>query len=153
MAVSGSKSGSFAGQRERQSRFAGSERWLPTWLGPYKEAYADLFDRDGNLRPEGSEYGEYVQFKCKDEAEQKRLDEVAQGRTYDAFLEEAAELATAYASAAYKVCYADQLDDRARCGFMKVVSAADLGAPLEKDILKRAKKALADWNSGSDSCG
>jgi hypothetical protein len=104
-------------------------------LGPYGAAYQALFGDEGQLLTSSPQYKKYV-----------ALETCSGSRTYDDYFADAVELASVYIRAAFKVYSADELDTQLRKKFRTVIHSADLGAPLEKDILKEAKQALADWD-------
>lgn len=109
-------------------------------IGPYPKAL-------GDLRPDSPQYQEYIKFKAPPGTTQERLEDYGhlQGKTYDDFYNQAVELAGVYVQAAWKIYDSDELDDKVREKFLNVVRNADLSAPLEKNILKKAKAELKKW--------
>ena len=103
-------------------------------FGPYGTAYRNLFDSSGVLKPKDAAFRKYI-----------GLEGLNTGRTYDAYWDEAAELATIYIQAAFRVYCANNIDDTLRQNFRQVVCSADLGSPLEKGVLQAARQALSAW--------
>jgi hypothetical protein len=103
-------------------------------FGPYGTAYRALFDGTGALQPEAAAYRKYI-----------GLEGLNTGRTYDAYWDEAVDLAKMYIQAAHRVYCANDIDDTLRKKFRRVVRSADLGSPLERDILLVARQALSEW--------
>jgi hypothetical protein len=109
-------------------------------IGPYTKAL-------GDLGPESPRYQEYILLKPPPDTSPERLEdyEHLKDSTYDDFYKNAVELAGVYVRAAGKIYDSDELDDDLRKKFLRVVRNADLSAPLEKNILRKAKAALNDW--------
>lgn len=109
-------------------------------IGPYPKAL-------GDLGAESPRYQEYILLKPPSDTSPERLEdyEHLKDLTYDDFYKDAVELAGVYVRAAGKIYDSDELDDDLRKKFQKVVRNADLSAPLEKNILRKAKAALKDW--------
>ena len=109
-------------------------------LGPYPKALE-------NLKPGSSQYQEFIKLAAPPGTTPERLEDYRhlQGKTYDDFYKEAVELATVYVQAAWKIYDSEELDDKVREKFLQVVRNADLSAPLERNILKKAKAALKKW--------
>jgi hypothetical protein len=104
--------------------------------GPYGTAHTNLIKSDGSVRTDSQAYLDYIQ-----------LVPVNSGRAYDSYFAEALKLATVYIKAANRAYLAPELTDSVRESFLSVVQSADLGAPLEGNILERATAALAKWPS------
>ena len=121
------------------------ERWIKTlrrvmWTckywprGYYPQAHKHLFAPDGTPREDAPEYQKYVLLQ---DVKRKRKD------TYDGYLDAAVELAAAYVQAAYELYRAPNLDDGLRDIFRDVVANADLGFPLELNVLATTQKSLS----------
>ncbi len=108
-------------------------------VGPYVKAYEALA-RDGREKKRDN----IDLVPPKDASEEKRAmcDEIVGNRRYVDFFEDAVELACVYVRAAMRIYDLDELDDDGRRRFTDVVSGADLSAPLAKDILEGARRAL-----------
>ena len=102
---------------------------------PYEQACKALFDKQGNIKTGTTPYSKYI-----------ALEPLNNGNTYDTYLSEAIELAKIYVRAAFKLYDADEIDTLQRGRFSLVVQPADLGAPLDKDILRTASEALSHWD-------
>lgn len=109
--------------------------WLSKWIpwGWYRRAHRNLFDGDGTLRREGPEYREYI-----------ALEKVPGEGHYDDYLHEAIELSGLYVQAAFQLYRARRLNDPIREAFKDVIVNADLGAPLERDVLQTASAHLPE---------
>lgn len=110
-------------------------------VGPYVKAYEALA-KDSRAKER-----EYIDLAPpRDASEEKRAmyEEIVGKRRYMDFFEEAVELGCVYVKAALGVYDLDELDDHGRKRFTDVVSSADLSAPLEKDILRDARRALGE---------
>jgi hypothetical protein len=105
-------------------------RWM---LGPYGQAYRDMFKSE-TLDTNSGPYKDYITLR-----------KLNNGRDYRSYFDEAVELAIVYVRAAIKLYDADGVDAELRKKFRAVVQSADLGGPLEKDILAKAKKGLDGW--------
>jgi hypothetical protein len=107
----------------------------------YKSALQNLFAATGELRKDSEQYGKYISLeKMPERGEFLALFE--NKTNYRDFLTEAIELATVYIRAAHHLFRAPRLDDSLREAFLDVVVNADLGFPLELNILQTASKNL-----------
>ena len=62
------------------------------------------------------------------------------------YFSQAVELSRVYLTAAFKLySLGNTWDDKFRGSFLRVVQNADLSAPMEEDILRRATDGLNDW--------
>ncbi|MDH5637705.1 MAG: zinc dependent phospholipase C family protein [Nitrospinota bacterium] len=102
--------------------------------GPFMDAYADY--KDSGNGANSDKYKKYILLNTIEKPD---------GADYFAYIENAVELASVYIKAAHKMFELKGLNDESRNRFKSVVRNADLGSPLEEDILATAKKNLADW--------
>lgn len=114
-------------------------------IGPFLKAFQELSNN-----PESSQkFKEYILLETLPNATDDKKEEFRsniKGKNYKNFFNDAIDLSTIYVKAAYKIYSASEIDDFLRNKFKMVVSGADLGAPLENNILQKSKKILENWN-------
>jgi hypothetical protein len=113
--------------------------------GPFLKAFKDINEKG----PESEKYKENINLetptRITDEDLKSIHSQVVAGRNYESFFNEAVKLSCIYIKAAYKIYCAEDLDDNVRDNFKKVVRNADLGTPLEKNLLEESSDALKKW--------
>jgi plasmid stabilization system protein ParE len=98
----------------------------------YRWAHRNLFHRDGSLNTNSEVYKKYVLL----EGVPKK------NGIYPEYVHNTIELAAVYVKAAFHLYRAPRIDDDIRQAFRSVVVNADLGRPLERDILGTATENL-----------
>lgn len=117
-------------------------KWLihppipPRSFFPYEVAYDALFDDQGVPKTTSDSYRKYIELQT-----------LNLRQTYDNYLSDAIELGKIYVRAAFKLYEAGEIDTEIRRRFRSVVQSADLGAPLDLNVLQTATAALSSWDA------
>ncbi len=106
--------------------------YLPRWFHWYRWAFRNLFDSNGSLKKNSEAYRKYILLE----------DAPRREGGHPEYVEKAIELAAVYVEAAFQLYRAPRVNDDMREAFMEVVVNADLGSPLERDILATATNKL-----------
>jgi hypothetical protein len=118
--------------------------YVVNWpFGPYKHAQE-------NLSPDSEKYKEYIELKPAPDAspaQKKEYEKLIGNMGYMDFFNNAVELSSLYIKATFKIYERNLINKFIEGKFKKVVSGADLSAPLERNILAKSKKALEEWEN------
>ncbi|MCL4503298.1 MAG: zinc dependent phospholipase C family protein [Deltaproteobacteria bacterium] len=108
--------------------------------GPYKQALENISDQD--------KFNLFIELKPSPDAtkEKKEAYKALIGdKNYLDFFGFAVELATIYVRTAIRIFRSKDLTKELEKRYKGIVSDADLGAPLENDILETTQKAFNEW--------